>query len=212
MSIPNYFLWLANQRTNAAMDAAPFQESNVIRTGKGQKGGGQFAKKPETLAKEDSRDNLDPNEGASRPAMTDDDWDAADDAIKEAKRVSPYVPKYGKPEIDLVEDDGECNIILPYENMGWQPEEKPSYDSPGVAAGWDDLEDEVERDFKAMQEALKEKGFVLEKEDKAVSSAVGETVRDMESDLRMARGDPEAPNIDTSKPSVTLRCKIRKAA
>ena len=213
MSMPNYFSWLTERRTNATMDAAPFQESNVVRTGKGQKGGGQFAKKPETLAKEDSRDNLDPNEGESRPAMTDDDWDAADDVLRGAKRGSSYAPKkYGQPEIDPSGDDGECDIILPYEDMGWQPEERPSSDSPGVAAGYEDLEDEVEKDFKSMQDALKEKGFVLEKEEKAVSSAVGETVRDTEAALRMAREDQDAPNIDTSKPSVTLRCKIRRAA
>ena len=47
--------------TSIAEDS-DFEESEHPRTAKGGKGGGQFTKKPETLAKEDERDNLSKND------------------------------------------------------------------------------------------------------------------------------------------------------
>ncbi len=65
MPAPNYYSWLnARRYGSAAMDESPdWDESKIRRTAKGGKGGGQFAKKPETLAKEDQRDILDPGGG-----------------------------------------------------------------------------------------------------------------------------------------------------
>lgn len=58
----NFYSWLDRQNAEekVAMDAAEFKEEEHPREGEGSGKGGQFAKKPETLAKEDDRDNLDP--------------------------------------------------------------------------------------------------------------------------------------------------------
>lgn len=109
-------------------------------------------------------------------------------------------------------DDGECQIDFPYENADWRREEWPSNDSPGAPAGYEGLDDEVEADFKGLQQSLAEKGYVLEKADDAVSSAVGETVGDMLKSLKMADKDPDAPYINPRSPTVSLKCRVRKAA
>lgn len=73
MSAPNFYNWLhARRYGTAAMDESPdWDESKIRRTAKGGKGGGQFAKKPETLAKEDGRDVLNPSDGGgSRKAYS----------------------------------------------------------------------------------------------------------------------------------------------
>ena len=53
----NFYSWLDRQNAieKATMDAA-FNEEDHPREGKGKEGGGRFAKKPETLAKEDVLD------------------------------------------------------------------------------------------------------------------------------------------------------------
>lgn len=72
MSAPNYYLWLNARRYGAAaMDASPdWDENKVNREAKGGTGGGRFAKKPETLAKEDQRDILDPGGGGTPTNLT----------------------------------------------------------------------------------------------------------------------------------------------
>lgn len=58
----NFYSWLERQNKveNIIMDAADFRDEDHPREGKGSSKGGQFAKKPETLAKEDDNDNIDP--------------------------------------------------------------------------------------------------------------------------------------------------------
>ena len=213
MTVPSYYDWL-HAKHNApasAADASPFEEAAHPRTAKGGSGGGQFAKKPETLAKEDERDVLSPTEG--RNALSDGDWEEVGDAVAETGRASSYAPdKHGSPELMDYSDDGECQIDIPYENADWRREEFPSISGPGAPAGYEGLDDEVESDFKAMQKSLAEKGFVLEKDDDAVSSAVGNTVRGMLKDMKMADRDPDAPFINPRSPTVSLKCRVRKAA
>lgn len=59
----------ADLRAAVALDA-DWREDAHPRESKGGEHGGQFAKKPETLAKEDSRDNLSKNEGADSLAAS----------------------------------------------------------------------------------------------------------------------------------------------
>ena len=58
----NFYSWLDKQHKaeKVAMDSG-FKEEEHPRESKGGEGAGRFAKKPETLAKEDSRDDIDPN-------------------------------------------------------------------------------------------------------------------------------------------------------
>lgn len=72
MQAPNYYSWLnARRHGAAAMDASPdWDETKVKREAKGGTGGGRFAKKPETLAKEDQRDILDPGGGGTPTNLT----------------------------------------------------------------------------------------------------------------------------------------------
>lgn len=213
MSVPSYYNWLHAKRNApaSAADASPFEETAHPRTAKGGKGGGQFTKKPETLAKEDERDMLSPTEGQA--AMSDDDWDAVSDAVAGATRASSYAPeKHGGAELVDASEDGDCEIEFPYENADWRRQEFPSNDSPGAPAGYEGLDDEVESDFKAMQKSLAEKGYNLEKDDDAVSSAVGDAVSGMLNGLKMADKDPDAPYINPRSPTVTLKCRVRKAA
>ena len=57
----NFYSWLDRQHAaeKAAMDGE-FKEELHPRESKGSEGGGRFTKKPETLAKEDSRDEVSP--------------------------------------------------------------------------------------------------------------------------------------------------------
>lgn len=72
MQAPNYYSWLnARRHGTAAMDSSPdWDENKVNREAKGGTGGGRFAKKPETLAKEDQRDILDPGGGGTPTNLT----------------------------------------------------------------------------------------------------------------------------------------------
>lgn len=63
----NYYNWLQESRSSATALDADFKEEDHPRESKGGKGGGQFAKKPETLEKEDSMDTLSPEE--SKPLL-----------------------------------------------------------------------------------------------------------------------------------------------
>lgn len=59
-NMDNYFSWLERQNKSEGVveDSAEFKEEEHPRESKGSGKGGQFAKKPETLAKEDNIDNL----------------------------------------------------------------------------------------------------------------------------------------------------------
>lgn len=56
----NFYSWLAREHAaeKVAMDSTPFKEEEHPRAKKGDEEGGKFIKKPETLAKEDDRDNV----------------------------------------------------------------------------------------------------------------------------------------------------------
>ena len=60
----NFYSWLDRQNAaeKAVVDALEFNEEQHPREGKGSGKGGQFTKKPETLAKEDDVDSIDPNQ------------------------------------------------------------------------------------------------------------------------------------------------------
>lgn len=62
-NMDNYFSWLERQNKSERVveDSAEFKEEEHPRESKGSGKGGQFAKKPETMAKEDEIDNLTPN-------------------------------------------------------------------------------------------------------------------------------------------------------
>lgn len=94
MPAPNYYSWLNARRYGAAaMDASPdWDESKVKRTAKGGKGGGQFAKKPETLAKEDRRDILDPVDQIERNATPEEKAAVSKGSEPEGGRFEPVSP------------------------------------------------------------------------------------------------------------------------
>ena len=94
MPAPNYYSWLQSRRYGAAaMDASPdWDESKVKRTAKGGKGGGQFAKKPETLAKEDQRDILDPVEQIERNATPAEKSAVSKGSEPDGGRFEPVSP------------------------------------------------------------------------------------------------------------------------
>ena len=90
MSAPNFYNWLHDRRTGTAMDS-DFDESKVRRAPKG-KGGGQFAKKPETLAKEDQRDVLDPVAKIERDATESEKASVAKGSEPDGGRFEPVSP------------------------------------------------------------------------------------------------------------------------
>lgn len=94
MQAPNYYSWLnARRHASAAMDASPdWDENKVKREAKGGTGGGRFAKKPETLAKEDQRDILDPVEQIERNATPAEKAAVAKGGEPEGGRFEPVSP------------------------------------------------------------------------------------------------------------------------
>lgn len=79
----NFYSWLERQNATerVAMDGN-FDETKIRREGKGSEKGGRFAKKPETLAKEDERDVLSP----SKPPISKSKYRGLRDA--QAKKLS----------------------------------------------------------------------------------------------------------------------------
>ena len=71
--VDNFWSWFNRQPSEerVVLDAAVFKEEDHPRENKGSEGGGRFTKKPETLAKEDAIDILDPNKKSKYRGLRD---------------------------------------------------------------------------------------------------------------------------------------------
>lgn len=100
----NYYSWLLSCRTRTAMDS-DFNEKDHPRTAGGGEHGGEFAIKPETLAKEDSRDKLSRGEthgesGRFQVGGVHDVWSKC-----------PYPELYNRWQIVEVSDDRKSALV-----------------------------------------------------------------------------------------------------
>lgn len=100
-----------------------FREDAHPRTAKGGKGGGQFAKKPETLAKEDQRDVLDPDDGSSggdaAKTLVQMSNDAAEGKDVDLSGAHKLIEETFGDDLDrTIRDEGPTDLALRYEGDG----------------------------------------------------------------------------------------------
>lgn len=101
----NFYSWLDRQNSEekVAMDASVFKEEQHPRESKGHSGGGRFTKKPETLAKEDSIDDLDEFEECSPTEFAE--------TISKAKNNIPEEIKW-RVDVKPVKEYSHCKALL----------------------------------------------------------------------------------------------------